>query len=194
MSNKEFSDRIKELREKKGLSQDELANLSGLSLRTVQRIERNETNPLGDTKRKVLRILESHPDTDFSNESDLNEKNDFLITVIKKYQYPLIMYIFSLLLISVGLSGLTGILLLGFIIGFISIVILAMSTVYHLKKKSFKQGLIFLMFSLTSLLIYIFMILWFVPIKSVQNTSTNDVTISIERNLITGKSDTTIIK
>ena len=196
MDNKDFNIRIKKLREKKGLSQDELANLSGLSLRTIQRIERNETNPLGDTKRKILKILESYPDTDFNNELEpkVIEKNDFLKTLIIKYQYSLILYIFSLLLISVGLSGLTGVLFFGFVVGFLSLGLLSMSTVYHLKKKGFKRGLKYLTFSLTSILIYFFIVLWFIPFKTVQNTTINGVTTRIERNPITGKTDTTIIK
>ena len=196
MSNKDFNNRIKELRKKKGLSQDELANLSGLSLRTIQRIEGNETNPLGDTKRKILKILESYPDTDFNSESELKaiEKNDFLKTLMIKYQYSLILYIFSLLLVSVGLSGLTGFLFFGFVVGFLSLGILSMSTVYHLKKKGFKRGLKHLTFSLTSILIYFFIVSWFIPFKTVQNMTTNGVTTRIERNPITGKTDTTITR
>lgn len=193
MSNKEFNNRIKELREKKGLSQEELANLSGLSLRTIQRIERNETNPLGDTKRKILKILESCQDTDFGDEPKVNERNDFLKTLMLKYQYPLVLYILSVLLISAGLSGMSGILVFGFIFGFLSIIILVMSSVYHVKKKGFKYGLKYLTFSLVSILIYFFMISWFIPFKTIQNTTINGVTTRIERNPITGKTDTTII-
>ena len=38
--------RIKELRKQKGMSQEFLAEESGLSLRTIQRIENGETNQL----------------------------------------------------------------------------------------------------------------------------------------------------
>ena len=41
--------RLKELRNRKGLSQEQLAEDSCLSLRTIQRIEKNETVPRGDT-------------------------------------------------------------------------------------------------------------------------------------------------
>ncbi|MFI2741600.1 helix-turn-helix domain-containing protein [Zhouia sp. PK063] len=47
------SDRVKVLRKQKGLSQDALAQLCGLSLRTIQRIENGETVPRGDTLQRL---------------------------------------------------------------------------------------------------------------------------------------------
>lgn len=49
MKNTELAKKIKELRGRKGMSQEELAEKSQLSLRTVQRIEGGETEPRGDT-------------------------------------------------------------------------------------------------------------------------------------------------
>jgi transcriptional regulator with XRE-family HTH domain len=54
--------RVKELRTKKGMSQELLAEESGLSLRTVQRIEKGETNPAGDTLKKLSNALNVTPD------------------------------------------------------------------------------------------------------------------------------------
>jgi transcriptional regulator with XRE-family HTH domain len=45
MKNAELAKKIKELRARKGLSQDELATASQLNLRTIQRIESGETEP-----------------------------------------------------------------------------------------------------------------------------------------------------
>ena len=45
----ETANRIKELRSRRGYSQEELAERSGLSLRTIQRIENGETEPRGDS-------------------------------------------------------------------------------------------------------------------------------------------------
>jgi transcriptional regulator with XRE-family HTH domain len=45
----ETANRIKEIRSRKGYSQEELAERSGLSLRTIQRIENGETEPRGDS-------------------------------------------------------------------------------------------------------------------------------------------------
>lgn len=43
MKNKELAQKIKSLRNRKGFSQEELAEKTGLSLRTIQRIENGET-------------------------------------------------------------------------------------------------------------------------------------------------------
>ena len=56
--NLKLSKKIKELRTKLGLSQEELANQSNLSLRTIQRIEGGETEPRGDTLKRLANTLE----------------------------------------------------------------------------------------------------------------------------------------
>ncbi|MHC1704294.1 MAG: DUF4870 domain-containing protein [Tenuifilaceae bacterium] len=53
MKNKELAIRIKELRNRKGFSQEELSEKSGLSLRTIQRIENGETEPRGDSLKRL---------------------------------------------------------------------------------------------------------------------------------------------
>ena len=54
--------KIKELRNRKGFSQDELADKSGLSIRTIQRIENGETEPLGDSLKRIANALEVTPE------------------------------------------------------------------------------------------------------------------------------------
>lgn len=54
--------KVKELRIRQGFSQEQLAEESALSLRTVQRIEKGETVPHGDTLRKLTRALKVSPD------------------------------------------------------------------------------------------------------------------------------------
>ena len=54
--------KIKDLRKRRGLSQEELAEKSGLSLRTIQRIENGETDPRGDSLRRLAAALETSPD------------------------------------------------------------------------------------------------------------------------------------
>ncbi|GGI22313.1 helix-turn-helix domain-containing protein [Pedobacter mendelii] len=51
-----LSDKLKELRSQHGFSQQELARKAQLSLRTIQRIELDETDPRGDT---LIRIAEA---------------------------------------------------------------------------------------------------------------------------------------
>lgn len=54
--------RIKELRKQKGMSQEFLADESGLSLRTVQRIENGDTNPTGESLKRLSNALNVNPD------------------------------------------------------------------------------------------------------------------------------------
>lgn len=61
MKNKELSVRIKELRQRKGYSQEELSDKSGLSLRTIQRIENGQTEPLGDSLRRLAAAFDVDP-------------------------------------------------------------------------------------------------------------------------------------
>src|SRR5690349_2277596 len=49
--------KVKSLRAGLGLSQDELAQQTGLSLRTIQRIENGETVPRGDSLRRLHQAL-----------------------------------------------------------------------------------------------------------------------------------------
>jgi transcriptional regulator with XRE-family HTH domain len=62
MQKSELSKRIKELRSQKGISQEELAEESSLSLRTVQRIENGETEPRGDSLKRIAIVLGASPD------------------------------------------------------------------------------------------------------------------------------------
>ena len=62
MKNQDLAKKIKELRIKKGLSQEQLGENSGLSLRTIQRIENGETIPRGDSLKKLAAALHVSPD------------------------------------------------------------------------------------------------------------------------------------
>jgi transcriptional regulator with XRE-family HTH domain len=62
MEQNHLAKKIKELRSRKGFSQEELAEKSGLSLRTIQRIENGETIPRGDTLNKLTTALNVSPD------------------------------------------------------------------------------------------------------------------------------------
>ena len=67
---------VKELRIKKGMTQEELADLTELSARTIQRIENGEVDPRAYTLQMIAKALE----VDFSifteNESTENEDSE----------------------------------------------------------------------------------------------------------------------
>ena len=62
MENLELQKRVKDLRIKQGLSQEELADKTGLSLRTIQRIENGESVPRSDTLKRIAIALKVSPD------------------------------------------------------------------------------------------------------------------------------------
>lgn len=77
MNHFNLAERVKELRKQKGLSQENLAENSGLSLRTIQRIENNETVPRGDTLKKLAQALNCTP-SDIV-EWEVREDNSYLV-------------------------------------------------------------------------------------------------------------------
>ena len=64
----EFGERLKELRTSLNFSQKEISEQTGLTLRTIQRIENNEVKPSFHSLKELSRVLE----TDFS---ELNYKS-----------------------------------------------------------------------------------------------------------------------
>ncbi|MCD8186580.1 MAG: helix-turn-helix domain-containing protein [Rikenellaceae bacterium] len=57
MENKNYTQTIKTLRQRRGFSQEELAEKAGLSLRTIQRIENGETEARGDSLKRIAAAL-----------------------------------------------------------------------------------------------------------------------------------------
>ena len=57
MNNRDFAERLKELRKKAGLTQSELAETIRLSIKTVQRWEQNERQPRMDEIKKLAQAL-----------------------------------------------------------------------------------------------------------------------------------------
>ena len=62
MDNQNLAIKIKDLRNRRGFSQEQLSEESKLSLRTIQRIEKGESIPKGDTLVKLTRALNVTPD------------------------------------------------------------------------------------------------------------------------------------
>lgn len=77
MDKSELAIRLKELRTQKRMSQEFLAEESGLSLRTIQRIENGKSNPTGESLKRLSNALNVNPDEliDWS----IKEDNKYLI-------------------------------------------------------------------------------------------------------------------
>ena len=58
METKNLGQKLKELRAIRGMSQEYLAEESKVSLRTIQRIENNESEPTGETVKRILHHLQ----------------------------------------------------------------------------------------------------------------------------------------
>ncbi|CAM4355336.1 Uncharacterized conserved protein, Tic20 family [Pedobacter westerhofensis] len=57
-----MAQKIKALRNRKGFSQEQLASAAQINLRTVQRIEAGDTEPRGDTLKRISSALDIDPD------------------------------------------------------------------------------------------------------------------------------------
>ncbi len=77
MNENQLSQKVKALRKSKGYSQEALAEISGLSLRTVQRIENENRNPSGDSLKRLSSALGVSPD--YLLEWEPNENSNFLL-------------------------------------------------------------------------------------------------------------------
>ena len=73
-----LSQKVKALRLSAGTSQEELAEATQLSLRTIQRIENGETQPRGDSLKRLARALGVTTE-EFTASQDLPEDKGFLI-------------------------------------------------------------------------------------------------------------------
>lgn len=84
--------KVKKLRNAQGISQELLAEESGLSVRTIQRIEKGETTPNGDTCRKLSDALKVSPNELI--DSALVEDIDFLkklnLSVVPFVLFPIL--------------------------------------------------------------------------------------------------------
>jgi transcriptional regulator with XRE-family HTH domain len=56
-----IGDRLRDLRKRALLTQQELADMSGVGVTTIIRIERNQVEPHGSTIRKLAEALEVEP-------------------------------------------------------------------------------------------------------------------------------------
>lgn len=73
MKNMELANRIKNLRNQSGLSQEQLAEKSGLNLRTIQRIENGETVARSDSLNRLASVL-NIPTAELFDETEKEDK------------------------------------------------------------------------------------------------------------------------
>ena len=90
--NNELAQRIKVLRNRKGLSQEELAEKTGLSLRTIQRIENGETEPRGDSLKRLAAAFDVSPDeiADWTIQEDKGFLAELNLSALSFIVFPLL--------------------------------------------------------------------------------------------------------
>jgi len=93
-----LGEQLRKLRSDKGISQEELAELSTVNLRTIQRIENNETNPRKSTLELICEALEIESSSINSIES-LNHGKSLSTQII---HYIFLFIINILLMVIVG--------------------------------------------------------------------------------------------
>lgn len=100
MKNIELAKRVKELRNRKGFSQEELAENSGLSLRTIQRIENGETEPRGDSLKRLANAFNVSPDeiVDWTVQEDTGFLTSLNLSALSFILFPLLGIIVPLII------------------------------------------------------------------------------------------------
>lgn len=160
MANTELSKRIKELRLKRGMSQDQLADISGLSLRTVQRVESGQNIPRGDTLSRLASALQvsteeivelQNLENDHDSPTDKDSTNFF-----DDWKRPIFYYLLSIcILVISGLFRSNIILMICSVLCVIGLFMLIYSTIYQLSKRRWKAGLLTLIIVLISVFGYV---------------------------------------
>ena len=86
----EIGKKIKEVRKRKGLSQEELAEYSKVNLRTIQRIENNESEPRGKTLNLICKVLDINAEDilDYGKQTDKSYLIIFHLSVIAFLAIP----------------------------------------------------------------------------------------------------------
>ena len=92
MKHSELAQKIKDLRNRKGLSQDQLADAAQINLRTVQRIEAGETEPRGDTLTRIANALNIKPDEliDWTEQEDKGFLAVLNLSALSFFAFPLL--------------------------------------------------------------------------------------------------------
>lgn len=105
-----FNDKILQLRDERKISQEELSEASGISVRTIQRIEKDEVSPRPYTARKLLKALnvsieEFNSDSNNNSNFYIEESTKLNRFIILNFLVFLLPVIFLILLIVIWKKG-----------------------------------------------------------------------------------------
>ncbi|MFD0990976.1 helix-turn-helix domain-containing protein [Mariniflexile jejuense] len=118
-----IGNKILEIRKSKGLTQEELAELSKVNLRTIQRIENNKNEPRGNTLNLICDVLEI--DSNYLINKIEQNKGEFIGSLIVNGIFLVLLNLFLMLIIgfltldsNANINSRIGALLLSFFIPF----------------------------------------------------------------------------
>jgi uncharacterized Tic20 family protein len=140
----DLGNKIRELRKKKGLSQEELAELAGINLRTIQRIENNESEPRGNTLHLICKALDVNAEEllDYGKQTDNGYLTLLHLSVLSGYIIPIGNIVIPMILWLVkkdkivGLNE-AGINLVNFQINYTAILFLSFAVIIVSRSTSF---------------------------------------------------------
>lgn len=95
-----FAEQLKSNRKKLGYSQEKLAEKAGINLRTVQRLEKGETEPRGDTVVRIADVLQVKPGDllDYQKKEDNTYLMFLNLSALSFIMFPLLGIILPLIL------------------------------------------------------------------------------------------------
>ena len=115
--------KILEIRKSKGLTQEELAELSKVNLRTIQRIENNENEPRGNTLNLICDVLEI--DSNYLTSKIEQKKGKFIGSLVVNEVFLILLNLLLMLILgfltldsNANINSRIGALLLSFFIPF----------------------------------------------------------------------------
>ena len=178
MANTELSKRIKELRLKRGMSQDQLADVSGLSLRTIQRVESGDNIPRGDTLSRLATALQvtteeiidlQNFEDNHANSAGKQSKNFF-----DDWKKPVFYYFLSICILVIGVSlGNFIVVKICFALSMVALLMLLYSTIHLFSKKRWKAGLLTFIILLISVFGFGVISLFILPHETVVKTTSS---------------------
>ncbi|WAC01757.1 helix-turn-helix domain-containing protein [Lacinutrix neustonica] len=165
---KEVGEKIKEVRKKKGLSQEALAESAKVNLRTIQRIENSESEPRGKTLHLICNVLEINTEglLDYGKHNDKSYLIIFQLSVLLFLAIPMGNIILPFILWFnkkdkiIGLKEI-GANLLNFqivwsVLAFASITVAAISKIQHYESPAFLLYIFFALYALNITLPIVF--------------------------------------
>lgn len=161
------------------MSQDQLADVSGLSLRTIQRVESGDNIPRGDTLSRLATALQVTTEEvlDLQNIADnqVNSPDKQSKNFFDDWKKPVFYYFLSICILVIGVSlGNFIVMRICFALCMAALLMLVYSTIHLFSKKRWKAGILTIFILLISVFGFGVLSLFILP-KEIIVTTTETV-------------------